>query len=859
MISVRPRVQGKFIFLGDEKLYIRGVTYGTFRPHADGHEYPDPGVVEQDFALMAANGLNAVRTYTLPPRWLLDAAQRHGLRVMVGLPLERYVGFLTDKKGAPDMEALVRTGVRSCAGHPAVLCYAIGNEIPASIVRWHGPRRIEHFLERLYRAAKAEDPHGLVTYVNYPSTEYLQLPFLDLACFNVYLESQESFEAYLARLQNIAGDRPLIMTEIGLDSLRNGEETQARALDWQIRAAFAGGCAGAFAYAWTDEWHRSGEDVDDWEFGLTRRDRQPKPALATVRDAYAEAPFPPDLPWPSISVVVCSYNGARTLRDCLEGLRKLEYPSFEVIVVDDGSTDGTAAMANEYGFRVISTAQRGLSNARNTGMEAATGEIVAYIDDDARPDPHWLTYLAATFLNTAHAGVGGPNLASLDDGLVAECIANVPGNPVHILLSDREAEHIPGCNMAVRKACLEAIGGFDPQYRVAGDDVDVCWRLQQRGWTLGFSPAAVVWHHRRNSARAYWKQQYGYGRAEALLEAKWPEKYNDAGHLTWAGRVYSKGLALMLGRAGRIYHGVWGSAPFQSLYRPASSVLASLPLMPEWYLVSAVLFVMSALGILWTPLLFVALPPLVLAMGASLVQAGLGAARASFASAPQSRITRLRLRILTACLYLIQPLARLRGRLRFGLTPWRQHRVLGASLPWPRTSAKWTEHGQASDKWLRTIETTLRADGAVVLRGGSYDRWDLEVKSGVLGAVRLLMAVEEHGSGRQLVRFRSWPRVSPGGFALTLLCSSLAFGAGLDRVQIVAAVFGLVSATLALRTLQECAAATAAVLRALGARAGPLRVVVDPAGRPAGRGASTGAGTGASSIRTPERSEPREA
>jgi len=526
MISVRPRVQGKFIFLGDEKLYIRGVTYGTFRPHADGHEYPDPGVVEQDFALMAANGLNAVRTYTLPPRWLLDAAQRHGLRVMVGLPLERYVGFLTDKKGAPDMEALVRTGVRSCAGHPAVLCYAIGNEIPASIVRWHGPRRIEHFLERLYRAAKAEDPHGLVTYVNYPSTEYLQLPFLDLACFNVYLESQESFEAYLARLQNIAGDRPLIMTEIGLDSLRNGEETQARALDWQIRAAFAGGCAGAFAYAWTDEWHRSGEDVDDWEFGLTRRDRQPKPALATVRDAYAEAPFPPDLPWPSISVVVCSYNGARTLRDCLEGLRKLEYPSFEVIVVDDGSTDGTAAMANEYGFRVISTAQRGLSNARNTGMEAATGEIVAYIDDDARPDPHWLTYLAATFLNTAHAGVGGPNLASLDDGLVAECIANVPGNPVHILLSDREAEHIPGCNMAVRKACLEAIGGFDPQYRVAGDDVDVCWRLQQRGWTLGFSPAAVVWHHRRartgssNMATAepkrFWKQS---GRRSTTTQA----------------------------------------------------------------------------------------------------------------------------------------------------------------------------------------------------------------------------------------------------------------------------------------------------------------------------------------------------
>src|SRR6266508_932472 len=95
--NVRPRVRGKFMFLGDEKLYIHGVTYGTFRPLEGGDEYPDPEVVEQDFAQMAANGLNAVRTYSVPPLWLLDTAQRHGLYVMVGLPLERYVGFLTDK------------------------------------------------------------------------------------------------------------------------------------------------------------------------------------------------------------------------------------------------------------------------------------------------------------------------------------------------------------------------------------------------------------------------------------------------------------------------------------------------------------------------------------------------------------------------------------------------------------------------------------------------------------------------------------------------------------------------------------------------------------------------------------------
>src|SRR5206468_11626567 len=129
----------------------------------------------------------------------------------------------------------------------------------------------------------------------------------------------------------------------------------AAALDWQVRSAFASGCAGAFVYAWTDEWHRGGEDVEDWAFGITRRDRSPKPALAHVEAAMREAPFADDGPKPRISVVVCTHNGARLLRDCLQGLQALEYPNYEVIVVDDGSTDATAAIAQEYCGRIIRT------------------------------------------------------------------------------------------------------------------------------------------------------------------------------------------------------------------------------------------------------------------------------------------------------------------------------------------------------------------------------------------------------------------------------------------------------------------------------------------------------------------------
>src|SRR5260221_1473413 len=811
--GMRPRVQGKFIFVGDEKLYIRGVTYGTFRLDEDGHETYDPRVVEQDFALMAANGLNAIRTYTVPPSWLLDAAVQHGIRVMVGLPWEQHIAFLDDKKRAGAIEERVRIGVRACAGPQAILCYAIGNEIPASLVRWYGHRRVEQYLERLYRAAKAEDPEGLITYVTYPSTEYLRLSFVDLVCFNVYLESQERLAAYLARLQNLASNRPLVLAELGLDSRRHGEEVQALTLDWQIRTAFAAGCAGSFVFAWTDEWFRGGYDIEDWDFGITSRARQPKLALAAIREAYSAVPFPPGLSYPRISVIVCSYKGQRTLHDCLGGLLQLDYPTFEVIVVDDGSTDQTATIASEYGFNVIRTENRGLSQARNTGLAAATGEIVAYIDDDARPDRHWLTYLAATFLTTTHAGVGGPNLAPPGDGLIADCVANAPGGPVHVLLSDQEAEHIPGCNMAFRASCLQAIGGFDPQFRIAGDDVDVCWRLQQCGWTLGFSPAATVWHHRRNSVRTYWKQQKNYGKAEALLERKWPEKYNALGHLRWTGRLYGGGLTLPLGLYRRhIYQGTWGSALFQSLYEPAPDTLWALTLMPEWYLVILALAVLSLLAPLWRALLLT-IPLFVLASGALVVQAGLSATHASFTSTPQTRLARLKLYSLTPLLHTLQPLARLYGRLLHGLVPWRWRGTRGYARP--RSYTLWSEQWQDPIARLQSLEADLRALGACVCRGGDYDRWDLEVRGGLFGTARMQIAIEEHGAGKQLVRFRSWPVCSSREVMLLLLFALLSIGAALDRAWAVSVILGGVATLLALRMFEECAHALMTLLRVL--------------------------------------------
>jgi GT2 family glycosyltransferase len=821
----RLRVAGKFLTRGGQKCYLRGVTYGTFAPGADGVEY-SRSAVRRDFAAMAAAGINALRVYTVPPLWLLDCASEHGLIVLVGLPWEQHVTFADDRSRCRAITARLREGVKACAGHPAVMGYAVGNEIPAQIVRWHGRRRIERFIRRLYDTAKSEDPDGLVTYVNFPPTEYLELPFLDFACFNVYLEERERLEAYLYRLHNLAGDRPLVLAELGLDSRRNGERAQADSLSWQIRTAFAGGCEGVFTFAWTDEWWRGGEPIEDWDFGLTTRERQPKPALRAVSDAYDEAPLAPAHGSPRVSVVVCTHNGAATLDDCLDGLSKLEYPDYEVIVVDDGSTDSSAQIAARRNVRLIRTENRGLASARNSGMNAARGEIIAYIDDDARPEPHWLDYLVAEFARSDHCAVGGPNIAPRGDGLVADCVANSPGGPVHVLLSDAEAEHIPGCNMAIRTQALRAIGGFDPQFVAAGDDVDVCWRLAQQGWTIGFAPAAFVWHHRRNSLRAYWRQQRGYGKAEALLERKWPERYNSAGHLRWLGRMYGTGLQLPLisGRR-RIYHGTWGLGLFQSVYEPTQGTLLSMPLMPEWYLLIGALGLLSGLGAVWPPLL-VTLPVLALCLLLAIAGAAKSAARPALLTNQRCSGRRNGAFLaLTMILHLLQPLARLMGRLEYGLSPWRLRGNASVAPPVARTLTAWSERWRGADQRLHAIEVALRERGTTVVRGGEFDAWDLEVRCGTMGRARARMAIEEHGQGKQLIRLRHWPRVSRLAPAATGSLLILALVCAVGGTPWLAIVLAGMSSVLVLRVVFEsCAAA--------GALASSLRQTSRPAHEP---------------------------
>jgi len=779
-VIARPKVSGKFLVKGEEKFFVKGVTYGAFSPNSQGHQFPEPQDVEADFALMRAAGVNTILTYTVPPVSFLDQAGASDLRVIVNIPWMEYICFLKDATTKKQIGEKVRADVASCRRHPAVLMYAVAKEIPPQIVRWHGPRKVEAFLRDLYLVAKNEDPESLVTYTNFPTTEYLELPFVDVFTFNVYLHQRQDFSAYMSRLQHLAGERPFVLTELGMCSLRHGEERQADFIDWQLEETFDHGCAGVVIFGWTDPFFQDGCLIDEWGFGLVNADRKPKPSYDVVARRFTTStPFPPDRQWPKVTVVVAAYNSGRTIDKCLKSLMTLNYPDYEVIVVNDGSTDDTEEIAKLYPFRLITTENRGVSSARNEGLFAATGEIVAYIDSDARADPDWLAYLVTNYLTSDVDGVGGPNFAPSEDNWIAKCVYRSPGGPTQVMLDDVYSEHIPGCNMSFRKEALEEIGGFNPIFTAAGDDVDICWRLLDKGYKIGFSPSAVVWHHRRPSAKAYWKQQVGYGRSEALLEGVHPNKFNPWGHTFWQGRIYAPYPFFHLFNKPIIYHGLWGSAGFQPMYESGSGgILSFLPRAMEFHTALIGLLLLS-------PFWPWALVPFALGTLYILLYCVACARKARSDDivpdhGPASRMERFRRRAMIAWLHFLEPVARDWGHLKGGLTPWRTttsdtvqagfvSKWWQRMWPFGRTGCFSYSGGKALERLplIEQLSRKLLASSCAVGWNRQTEDWDLRIRRGALGAAILRVVIEHHGGPKRLTRV-SFDIKPPGWFYWTL-------------------------------------------------------------------------------------------
>jgi glycosyltransferase involved in cell wall biosynthesis len=639
---------------------------------------------------------------------------------------------------------------------------------------------LESLVSRIHDARK----DLLVTYGNFPTTEFLTISNLDLVTFNVFLEDPAALRRYLLHLQSVAGDKPLLIGELGLASEIHGVDVQAQSLEWQLRTVDEVGCAGATVFSWTDEWMVDGTPVTGWGFGVTDERRRPKPAhdVVTAWGRCSVAELRDE--WPTVSVVVCAYNEETTLGECLDSLMACPYPDLDVVVCDDGSTDATAEVARRYPFRLLELEHGGLSRARNAGLAAARGDIVAYLDADAACHREWPFHLALSMEDRGIVATGGPNLPVDDAGLVVErAVALSPGAPMEVLTSHDRAEHVPGCNMAFRREALQGIGGFNPVYTSAGDDVDVCWKLLDRGDQIGFAPAAQVRHHRRRTVKGYLKQQRGYGRAERLLWSRHRHRFNRLGQARWSGTIY--GAARVLPRLLRpvIYHGFAGTAPFQPRTRRRDEAVAAwggalLPMVAVGALVALVVGVAYPLGLV--------------------VAAALGAAILGYAGAvgtalrvPRHEPQPLALRALVASLHVAQPLVRAWGRLRGERRPAE-----------PFETPDW--YGDR-EWWLVTLGRAAATEGGRVMPAGATDGYDLEVRRGPFLAARITTAVLWKWEPMHRIVYR--PRAVPvttavaGGVAAAMTTST----------PLAAAAAGVVATGLAVDAL----ALRATVSRAL--------------------------------------------
>ena len=313
------------------------------------------------------------------------------------MPWTQHVAFLDDTALTRDVRASGRRrGAARWATTRPCCCSPLGNEIPPSVVRWHGAARVERFLRELYDAAKAGGA-GRALHLRQLPADRIPRPRA----------------VRRLRLQRLPASRARTCGPISRGSRTSpacgrcswprpaptacakASEGQAARHGDAVRAAFEEGAAGAIAFAWTDEWWRGGHPVTtgrsaSWTHSVIRSRRW--------RPCRARSPRRPSPPrsaraWPSVSVVVCAYNAAETLDECLGSLESAHLPGLR----GRGRQRRLARCDRRDRAALPVRArrrhpERRASAARNVGLAHATGDIVAYTDADVRVDPDWLTY-----------------------------------------------------------------------------------------------------------------------------------------------------------------------------------------------------------------------------------------------------------------------------------------------------------------------------------------------------------------------------------------------------------------------------------------------------------------------------------
>ena len=323
------------------------------------------------------------------------------------------------------------------------------------------------------------------------------------------------------------------------------------------------------------------------------------------------------------------------------------------------------------------------------------------------------------------------------------------------MLNDNDAEHIPGCNLSVRRSDFEAIKGFEECYHVAGDDVDFCWRLQIRGRRIGFAAAAFVWHYRRFTAKAYLKQQVGYGRAEAMLMKRHSKRFSLlSGGARWFGTIYQPDALSHPDGHVRLYQGVFGNALFQSIYPEAVSFFTALVGGFPWALLALVLL---GAGLFYPPFFLVGL--------VMISVTGWNAWKRTRCRRIDPRFDSKRARAILWLMTLIQPIARgaTRSLHSAKLMAVPRGPIFGGTLlRFPRIAfwkkvgqvAVWNEEGKNRDDLLAKIVKELELHSWKHRLDDGWQDWDIEVLQNLWWRVRITTVTEYHKGKNRLTRIR---------------------------------------------------------------------------------------------------------